>query len=864
MQKYSNISKKERILQIIAIFSLFIGLSSVNVEHVLPEGVSYSTPVSFLLLAYRIVGFFSLVYLALIFVKNKDIWMMQVAGRSKGENKLLDWKRIIAVPCVLIAYYLFHLSMILVENINNAAFRADYISLNLNLLVERYFPLACVLLLAIGLVTHIPENKKLKKVSNIAADIKVEHFYMALLTSVAFLDHMTRRLVWNTGFGPTNSAGNLRLVYVANNIVGRDDFLRLYGNFLFAFIVICVLSYFIVKGVQAFKANKVNCSMALTSSLLLALIFNYFIQASMRVEAAPMIYGYVVAGVSLFQILVLTLIFMAIYLLLNRYMIATAVIILVFGSFTVGNAIKFSERQEPVYVSELSWLMNLKTLLSFVDLKLVAVAATVLLVLVTLVILLSRKFFKGKIMSWKERGWTAIILIVLAFPLVQNFRNFTSPDKQINVPILTQYIKVSNGDILWKGSPNIARAKSLSYVWVKQIFGKAMDEPEGYSQAKIQEIVQKYSDEAEKINKNRSSQITDQTVIYLLSESLSNPNRVQGATLSENPLKNIDEIKASSTGGLMYSNGFAGGTANMEAQTLSGLPKVNFSSNISTINSDVFPSMPFIPSISNYFPEKIALHPENATNYNRNSIYNKLGFDHFYALSGTDKADLLTNQETLDGKVSDAQTYRDVLDKIDPSKSQFFSVLTMQNHMPYTSYSGSSTITASGEGYSEAQNQLLENYVRKISDTDKATKEFLTELEKIDKKITLVFYGDHLSNVFPSDYAGFKEDPLNAYKTDYFIWTNKGNTTDKQVDLSSATFTPALFEATGSKVSPYYALLSDVMWEVPAAYNSPLSSTVTLTEEQSKRMEDLKLVQYDLTSGKHYLKEDSPFFKLEK
>ncbi|HGK1449013.1 TPA: sulfatase-like hydrolase/transferase, partial [Streptococcus pneumoniae] len=144
----------------------------------------------------------------------------------------------------------------------------------------------------------------------------------------------------------------------------------------------------------------------------------------------------------------------------------------------------------------------------------------------------------------------------------------------------------------------------------------------------------------------------------------------------------------------------------------------NYSSQISIINSDVFPSMPFIPSISNYFPEKIALHPENATNYNRNSIYNKLGFDHFYALSGTDKADLLTDQETLDGKVSDAQTYRDVLDKIDPSKSQFFSVLTMQNHMPYTSYSGSSTIIASGEGYSEAQNQLLENYVRKISDTD--------------------------------------------------------------------------------------------------------------------------------------------------
>ena len=851
-------------MQIITILSLFISLSSVNFAKALPEGVTYSKPVTFLLLAYQIVGLFSFAYLTLVFVKNKDIWVLQDVRHTRRRAKLLDWKSIIVVPFILLAYYLFHLSMILVENINNAAFSIDYISLNLNLLVERYIPLAIVFLLAISLVTHLSGNKKSSKVLNIAAVIKAEHLYMALLASLAFLDNMTRRLVWNTGFGPINSAGKLRLVYVGNNIVGRVDFLRLFGNFLFTFVVICILSYFIIKGAQAFKDNKANFPLALLSSLLLALVFNYFIQASMKVESARMSYGYVVAGMSLFQILVLTLIFMAVYLLFNRYMIATAVIILIFGSFTIGNAIKFSERQEPVYASELSWLMNLKSLLSFVDLKLIVVAGTVLLILVTIVILLSRKFFKGKIMTWKERGLTLIVLIVLTLPLIQNFQNFTSPEKQIKVPVITQYIKVSNGDVLWKGSPNIARAKSLSYVWVKQIFGKAMDEPEGYSQTKIQEIVQKYSDEAEKINKNRSSHITDQTVIYLLSESLSNPNRVQGATLSENPLKNIDEIKENATGGLMYSNGFAGGTADMEAQTLSGLPKVNFSSNISTINSDVFPRMPFIPSISNYFPNKIALHPENATNYNRNSIYSKLGFDHFYALSGTEKADLLTNQETLDGKVTDAQIYRDVLDKIDTSKSQFFSVLTMQNHMPYTSYSGSSTITASGEGYSDAQNKLLENYVRKISDTDKATKEFLTELEKIDKRITLVFYGDHLSNVFPSGYSGFKEDPLNAYKTDYFIWTNKGNTTNKQVDLSSATFTPALFEATGSKVSPYYALLSDVMWEVPAAYNSPLSSTVTLTEEQSKRMEDLKLVQYDLTSGKHYLKEDSPFFKLEK
>lgn len=105
MQKYSNIIKKNRILQIISIIFLFIGLSSVNFANVLPEEVTYSTPVTFLLLAYRIVGFFGLAYLALVFVKNKDIWMMQVTRRSRRKKQAIglekDSCRSLYFNCVL-------------------------------------------------------------------------------------------------------------------------------------------------------------------------------------------------------------------------------------------------------------------------------------------------------------------------------------------------------------------------------------------------------------------------------------------------------------------------------------------------------------------------------------------------------------------------------------------------------------------------------------------------------------------------------------------------------------------------------------------------------------------------------------------
>ncbi|MFK4950679.1 LTA synthase family protein [Lactococcus garvieae] len=850
---------KNSFLKLTGLIALFFMLSSLSITKIIPEQVTLAQPVNIAIKVYYVLGGMGFIYLFLTLIKNRTLWFTRFRNR-----KVVKRNNLYFISIIFIAYFLFHLFMILSENISNVDFTWTYLSLNLNLLTERYVPLLLIFIVGIPLIIKIPESKKSWKLFNWVPTIKREDIFVSLLTSLAFSDYLTRRLIWNTSFGARNSRGVYQLLYSSERILARYDFMRLLGDYVFVFLIIFIVSYLVFKGMSALFTNKNNFALAFTSSLFWAIIFNYLIQSAIKSDSGVPVHGTVVAGATVFQIIILSLIFMLAYLLINRYVAATAFIIVAGALFSLANMIKFSERKEPVYVSELSWLSNPQILLSFVDRKMIMIAIGALIVLILVVVFLSRKFFTGKLMTWKVRGFVLLALVLVYLTIYQNFKTFTKQDEQISVPLLTRYINVANGDVLWKGSPHTARTKSLSYVWLRQIYGEAMEQPTGYSKEKIKEIQDKYSKRAEEINIKREHDIQDQTVIYILSESLSNPNRIQGITLSENPLQNIDNIKESATGGHMYSNGYGGGTANMEAQTLDGLPMANYSSQISIINSDVFPSMPFIPSISNYFPEKIALHPENATNYNRNSIYNKLGFDHFYALSGTDKADLLTDQETLDGKVSDAQTYRDVLDKIDPSKSQFFSVLTMQNHMPYTSYSGSSTIIASGEGYSEAQNQLLENYVRKISDTDKATKEFLTELEKIDKKITLVFYGDHLSNVFPSDYAGFKEDPLNAYKTDYFIWTNKGNTTDKQVDLSSATFTPALFEATGSKVSPYYALLSDVMWEVPAAYNSPLSSTVTLTEEQSKRMEDLKLVQYDLTSGKHYLKEDSPFFKLEK
>ena len=458
-----------------------------------------------------------------------------------------------------------------------------------------------------------------------------------------------------------------------------------------------------------------------------------------------------------------------------------------------------------------------------------------------------------------------IALIVGMFGIIsQNFKNFTTPEERIKIPLVTHFLDMSNGDILWRGLPITARYKSQTFINLRQYFGEIMDKPENYSQEKIKEIAKKYEKIAAEMNQSRTESIGNQTVIFILSESLANPARIDGIELSKNPLANIDSIKESATGGLMYSNGYGGGTANMEIQSLTSLPMINFSTNVSIINSDVIPKMNYIPSISNQFQYRVAIHPENAGNYNRNSIYKKFGFQYFYALYGTSKSDTLTNQKLLSGKVSDEQTYEDILERIDTQKNQFFSVLTMQNHMPYDGqYIHDPDLSVTGKDYDEGTNQLLSDYTQKISMTDQATKQFLEKLQQLDKKISVVFYGDHLPGLYPVEKA-FASNPLKQYETDYFIWNNQMNKINKQQNVNSAEFVPLLLETQNAKVSPYHALTTEIMNQLPSEYNSVLGNSVKLNGKQKDLLSDLKLIQYDLTQGKGYLNDSKTFYRFPK
>ena len=627
--------------------------------------------------------------------------------------------------------------------------------------------------------------------------------------------------------------------------------IHLSSNLALTLMVMGVVSYFVINAYQAIVTNSPTPSLMITVSFALATIFNYTLQLGVRSDET-LLDKFIFPGATAYQIIALTCLFLIIYLVFNRFLSATFLIIVTGVIISVVNSIKEGLRSEPLLITDFVWLKEISLLTSFVDKSVIIYIVLGVIATLGVYILLRKRILPGKIFNIKRLRFSFLgALIGLGVFNFIVFRNETDSRIIENVPIIS---KLNNGiDINWMGFSTNASYKSLMYVWTKQLTKSVMETPDGYSEERIEEIAKKYRQEASVINVSRANNIADQTVIFILSESFADPSRVPGVTLSENPIPNITQIKAEYTSGLMISDFYGGGTANMEMQALLGIPYSNLSSSVSSFTTEVIPKMLYLPSISNNFndEDKYIVHLDNAKNYSRNTVYERMHFDTFIAESGSDykPKKVVIN----DGNASDTSSYNVILDYLNTSKNQFFQLITIQNHLPWGK-DEPANLNGYGIGFTDVENTILSRYTRDLRDTDYMTANFLEELSKVNKKITVVFYGDHLPGLYPDKIFANNNS---KYETDYFIWSNFETEKLNYPLVTSSNFPALLLDVTNSKVSPYYALLTKVLDESVLVDKA-------LTKEQEEIKKELAIIQYDITLGKGYImKKDKSFFELD-
>lgn len=662
-------------------------------------------------------------------------------------------------------------------------------------------------------------------------------FYAFSLTAFCLTDSKFFDAVMETNF-ITHFLKNNILKLTIPNLLELDILILIL--IIFVFFISC----YIVKGISELENNKPGVGLAIFSSVVFSILLNYFLQYSIRADLIIM-EKYIFPGATLFQISIFFAIFLLLYSIINEYLLASIINILLIIGISISSYLKYQFRQEPLLPSDLGWLKNPGSLLGFVG------ASSYLYVIVLLALLsFIYWFFRGILLYGKvfktqlARLVTVFLILFFYIGVYYSFKNRQDGKMDEKIPVLATLN--NRYDIAWFGNTVNAQMKSNSYVWFSQLTSELMYKPDKYSKSSMEKIEEKYRLKSIDINKSRNQFISEHTVIYVLSESFSDPSRIEKVQVSSNPVKKIQEIKKNTTSGLMKYDGYGGGTANMEFQTLTGLPMYNLSPSISILYTQVAPKMKYFPSISNYFNprNRDVIHIASPSNYSRNVIYGNLKFNKFihYGNKGN-------KGYNVGGNYSDDSTYRLIEENLNKN-SQFFSVITIQNHTPWTEQNPID-MSASYPGFSDGQNKSLSSYVRMLSQTDTVTQSFLESLSKKDKKITVVFYGDHLPGLYPE--SAFKNNPESQYQTDYFIWSNFDAPKLDYPLVNSSDFSAMVFEQTNSKVSPYYALLTEVLKKASVDKKA-------LEGEAQEIADDLKMVEYDLISGKGYLSKD--FFKV--
>ncbi|WP_034551248.1 LTA synthase family protein [Carnobacterium funditum] len=545
----------------------------------------------------------------------------------------------------------------------------------------------------------------------------------------------------------------------------------------------------------------------------------------------------------------------------NRY-IGAFLIILISIILGISTQQKMLLREEPMYPSDFSMITNLPFLVKMMSNTIFLIVLILLIAISVSIFWLIKRARKGKkekkSQHQKEVRGLRIGLFVLSSLSLIYIYAFNSPGNLVKAAY--------NDHAYW-----IPYSQEMNYYnngfvggFLYNLNVTPMEKPEKYSTEKMNQLLLKYEEKAKKINETRSKSLKDTNVIYVMSESFSDPTKLIDVKVSKDPMPILRQRMEKNKSGEILSEGYGGGTANIEFEALTGLSMEPFASNLSTPYTQIPSLMNHFPSAVSYFKDAgysaTAIHPYNTSMYKRKQVYQELGFDTFLDEKTMTYADTLEESPYI----SDHSAYQEVLLKLEETdETDFVHLVTMQNHMPYTDFYPETTFTAEGT----ADDLEAANYFQGLSYSDKALNQFLEELTTQEEKSIVVFWGDHLPSFYGEEVVTVN-GKVAMHQTPLLIFSSEKEKQESLGTISPIYFMNHVLELANSPVSPYYAFLMTLEANLPAFEKGMYIETgeqesklerEELSSETQQLLEEYDLLQYDITIGNRHA-ETANFF----
>ncbi|MBC2773219.1 LTA synthase family protein [Rhizobium sp. AQ_MP] len=226
-------------------------------------------------------------------------------------------------------------------------------------------------------------------------------------------------------------------------------------------------------------------------------------------------------------------------------------------------------------------------------------------------------------------------------------------------------------------------------------------------------------------------------VIVVMSESLWDPTRMKSVGFSADPMPTIRVSQS----GNVFSPEFGGMTANVEFEALTGFSNAFLP--YGSIPYQQYIRRP-VPSLATFFESKgyvtQAFHPFQGWFWNRNNVYQSLGFQQFHSeenMPAMDKRGIFASDEALT---------RYIIKQADNTeKPFFFFAVTLQGHGPYErNRYVKNTIEIDAPALSDASASALATYAQGVKESDQSLKALMDWAKKRRRETIIVLFGDHL------------------------------------------------------------------------------------------------------------------------
>ena len=516
---------------------------------------------------------------------------------------------------------------------------------------------------------------------------------------------------------------------------------------------------------------------------------------------------------------------------------------LFFGIYGLANYFVLNFRSVPIQPWDLLSIGTAASVAGNYDYTLDRQALLVVLGFILLLILEYFCRFTLKKGTWKLRLPMAATLVVMlgAFGLMFHSDEIVEQKLRLYNKLFTPTT------ISYKNGTALAFVMELRYM--------SVDKPAGYdADAAAQELA---ALEEESMSEPAMAAASDgeelPNIIVIMDEAFSDPAILGDFTVNQDYMPFVHSLlegTENTVSGWLNVSVLGGNTANTEFEYLTGNTMAFLPQGSIPYQQYINESAPSLAShLASLGYQTVAMHPYNASGWDRDTVYPAMGFSEMYFLPDFE------NPHKVRNYVSDQSDFEKIIEIYENKGDSplFLFNVTMQNHSSYTESFDNFDPQIEVEGGS----QTLNNYLSLLSLSDEALSELIAYFEGQEEDTVIVFFGDHqttnsviepiLKQNGKSSSTLTEEEQADRYKVPFFIWANFDIEEETGVETSANYLGAKTLEAAGVPMDGYFTYLSGLSETVPVISANHVTlddGTFTNADDQAELLSDYKGYQY--------------------